>query len=487
MQSQPDGSIRPIAYASRTLLKHEKNYSAFLLEMLAATYAVEHFDLLLRGRPFTLYTDHKPLQPVPQAQTKTLNRLQLKLLEHKFDVRYIPGKSLNPADFLSRTAGLGCAPIAETPASWASLQAADPECQALRKAILRQADFPPHTHLSRYMTIQNDVVGILLPPRRNFAEKRSFRIYPPASMRPHLIQEAHNSCLAGHGGTFRTAERLRQLYYWPNFDSDISNHIRRCDTCNRAASTHPPPRPSHPLPVPTAPNARIHVDLFGPIKGSDSTKKYVCTITDALTKIVRLTILPNKSAASVASSLLDWVAIYGVPHRLISDNGREFINEAVDGLLKALGTHHSRTAPFRPQTNSQAEVFNRVMQNYLKKIIIDNVLSTTNWESFIIPLQIAHNTAVNRITKTSPFYAMFGYDPALPIWTMPPGEPDPVLPSDLPDPIDRLHQTQNFIRQTARHNIAQEHKTRPQATTPPRTLPLVGDLVYVRIRSPPLC
>jgi hypothetical protein len=51
-----------IAYASRKLQKHECNYKPFLLEMQAAIWGMDHFTMYLRGRKFTLITDHRPLE-----------------------------------------------------------------------------------------------------------------------------------------------------------------------------------------------------------------------------------------------------------------------------------------------------------------------------------------------------------------------------------------------------------------------------------------
>jgi hypothetical protein len=87
-QVNEKGEFCVIAYASRKLQKHEKNYTPFLLEMQAAIWAMDHFSTYLRGRRFTLYTDHKPLEKLGKVHTRTLNRLQEIMNTFDFKIEY---------------------------------------------------------------------------------------------------------------------------------------------------------------------------------------------------------------------------------------------------------------------------------------------------------------------------------------------------------------------------------------------------------------
>ena len=61
----PDGTVRPIAYASRSLLKSEKNYGITELEGLGVVWAVKPY---LYGNPCVVYTDHQALKSLHNRQ-----------------------------------------------------------------------------------------------------------------------------------------------------------------------------------------------------------------------------------------------------------------------------------------------------------------------------------------------------------------------------------------------------------------------------------
>ncbi len=91
MNNDEQGEMHLIANASCTLSDHKKNYSPFLLEMLACCWGIEHFDVHLRGRKFVVYSDHRPPEKFSCMHQKMLSRLEHKMTEQDFVIQYKKG------------------------------------------------------------------------------------------------------------------------------------------------------------------------------------------------------------------------------------------------------------------------------------------------------------------------------------------------------------------------------------------------------------
>jgi hypothetical protein len=94
---------RVIAYASKSLNKSERNYSATKKEALALVWALRHFRPYLY-KPFRVYTDHYALKWLRHMKggAALLHRWCLELEEYQFEVIHKPGLQQGHADGLSR-------------------------------------------------------------------------------------------------------------------------------------------------------------------------------------------------------------------------------------------------------------------------------------------------------------------------------------------------------------------------------------------------
>ena len=406
-----------IAYASRALVKHEKNYTPFLLEMMAAVWAMEHFDNYLRGRKFTLYTDHRPLEKLATVHKKTLNRLQEAMLEYDFKIVYKNGAEM-PADFLSRNV---LASVDVFNDDLPRLQQEDDFIKTISNYIKTQElplDKAKATHVRKVAPecfFEDNILWRRLT--RYDAQPRSVLLLP-ASLAKAVVQEAHGQLLTGHDGISKTKERLLQSYYWPNMDSDIMQHIKSCIRCqSRRVDHRPKPHLLTPLPQCSEINQRVHVDLYGPLKTSEAGKKFVLVMTDAFSKYAEVTALPNKEANTVGLAIFNrWLCRFGCPLEIVSDGGKEFVNKVSQEIYKLLNIKHAVTTAYHPQCNAQVERFNQTVGKYLASFTDS---TTLDWELYLAPLAFSYNTSLHRTTKATPFSLTFGQEARIPSFPNP--------------------------------------------------------------------
>ena len=97
---------QPIAYASKSLTDTETRYANIERELLAIVFTCQRFNTYVLGRPFTVESDHKPLEMIHQkslasAPPPTPENAPA-VTANNVTIRYRPGKEMLLADALSR-------------------------------------------------------------------------------------------------------------------------------------------------------------------------------------------------------------------------------------------------------------------------------------------------------------------------------------------------------------------------------------------------
>ncbi|XP_068627447.1 uncharacterized protein [Battus philenor] len=111
LQQKFDDSWQPLAFFSRRLTSVQKKYSPYDRELLAIYDAIRHFRHMVEARPFTVYTDYKPLTFVFSHNREKCSPRQFRYLDYisqfTTDIRYIKGSQNVVADALSRMEEIG--------------------------------------------------------------------------------------------------------------------------------------------------------------------------------------------------------------------------------------------------------------------------------------------------------------------------------------------------------------------------------------------
>ena len=124
----------------------------------------------------------------------------------------------------------------------------DPTVQQIVEALEASANRPPSTSwqqqpLLRYKQLWSQLKLIDGVVYRQYWPEPA--LHPvtvpilPTSLQKQGLQQNHDVASAGHQGSFKTLQRLRQKAYWVNMAQDVDRYCRECTKCQQSKFTTP--------------------------------------------------------------------------------------------------------------------------------------------------------------------------------------------------------------------------------------------------------
>ena len=154
----------------------------------------------------------------------------------------------------------------------------------------------------------------------------------------------------------------------------------------------------------------------GPISPSSEGNSYIMVIVDAFTHYVALNPVPHCNAYYAYTTLYEhWIAKFGLPEILVTDNGTEFINNEIITLCHLYNIKHKPRTSHAPWTNGLVEGMNRSLQEYLRCIINGNDTKYTEWSADVKLFPLAYNSQITTTLGMSPYEMVFNQKPRKPI------------------------------------------------------------------------
>lgn len=291
-----------VGYCSRPVTKAERALHPYRLEMRALLFTIQSFHDFCAFRHFTVETDSKALSMWRSSDhvSRVEARWWASLSAYDFSTKWIPGKSNDQADSLSRVDGK----FVELP---------EDKPDAARESLAT-------------------IMASVEIPRPDVSTPE---------LRRKLILEVHQQ---GHFGVDLVVASLRYKcgVTWKGMHKEVKQVLASCDVCirhKRSRSVYHPmvSVPSHGVWTDVA------VDLacsFDQAMGM----RFMMVVVDRFTTMTFLRPMPDKSSETIVHELAKLIAEQGPMRVLSTDCGAEWMNVAVKKFLAVHGIVHKPAA-----------------------------------------------------------------------------------------------------------------------------------------------
>ena len=451
-----DGREVPIAFASNSLSKTQRNYCTTKRELLAVVVYTKKYRHYLYGGNFVIRTDHSSLRWL--LNFKEADGMMGRWMAHlselgltNVQIEHRSGAKHINADCLSRRPIRRCpredcddcgrhnsilAAIRNHDPKWheekvvfwsgdsiREAQGEDPCMNRVRGWISERCPRPVRPALSlESMEVRQLVAqwselevrdGLLCRWKTLVGRnRRRLQIVLPSELRLEIFEYFHGHRTAAHFGRKRTMDKVAQRYYWPGMSKDIIRWLTRCPTCCLTKTGSGVGKSKLCQELFGVRFARIALDIISGFVTTSDQNTCMMVVQDYYTKFVQVIPLKNHKARTCAESLVKgWVLTFGAPLMLHSDQGREFESHLWSEMCDVLAICKTRTNPYRPQSDGQVERFNRTLISGLKTLVNSH---QDNWDDFATYVAHAYNSTVHASTGCTPNMLVFGSEIIMP-------------------------------------------------------------------------
>ncbi|CAK9804160.1 Retrovirus-related Pol polyprotein from transposon 412 [Anthophora plagiata] len=300
---------------------------------------------MVEGRTFTVFTDQKPITFAFQQKPEKCSPRQFRYLDFigqfTTDIRHIAGKENVVADALSRleeiTEGFNYADLAES-------QRNDSELRAYVRG-----DIDSNLRL-RSVRLPGTDTAIICD-----VSSRSARPFVTEPFRRSAFDSVHR---LAHPGVSASVRLVTERYVWPSVKADCRKWAQNCVQCQRSKVSRHVSAPPGSFDAPSGRFEHVHIDIVTLPVSEDN--RYCLTCVDRFTRWPEAFPLRDQEASTVARAFYDgWIARFGTPLRVTTDQGRQFESRLFKELTRLTGTTHWRTTAYHPAANGLGERFHR--------------------------------------------------------------------------------------------------------------------------------
>jgi ribonuclease HI/transposase InsO family protein len=221
-----------------------------------------------------------------------------------------------------------------------------------------------------------------------------------------LLAEIHGGECGSHSlSRTLVGKAFRHGFYWPTALQDAAELVRSCKACQlHAKQIHTPARALQMIP-PSWPFAVFGLDILGPFPRAVGGYRYLYVAIDKFTKWPEATPVANITKASATAFLKSIVCRFGVPNRVITDNGTQFTSQYFQEYCEDIGIQLCFASVAHLRSNGQVKRANAEILRGLKiRTYCDLEKHGARWIDQLPSVLWENRTTPSRATGETPFF-----------------------------------------------------------------------------------
>nr|XP_023872143.1 uncharacterized protein K02A2.6-like [Quercus suber] len=148
------------------------------------------------------------------------------------------------------------------------------------------------------------------------------------------------------------------------------------------------------------------LDLVRPVNPPSRGYIWILVATKYFTRWAEAVPLRKATGGAVANFIKEKIIVrFGVPHKIINDNGKPFVNSDVRKMLEFYQVKHHHLSPYYPQGNGQAKATNKTLIKIISKMSQEY---TGGWAVHLPDALWTYRNSPKLATDFSPFSLVYG-------------------------------------------------------------------------------
>nr|ABB47134.2 retrotransposon protein, putative, Ty3-gypsy subclass [Oryza sativa Japonica Group] len=182
-----------------------------------------------------------------------------------------------------------------------------------------------------------------------------------------ILTEAHQTQYSIHPSSTKMYQDLKEKFWWASMRREIAEFVALCDVWH------------------------------------DS----IWVVVDRLTKVAHfISVNSTYTGKKLAELYLARImCLHGVPKKIVSDRGSQFTSKFWQKLQEELGTCLNFSTAYHPQTDSQTERVNQMLEDMLRACALD---FGGAWDKSLPYAEFSYNNSYQASLQMAPFEALYG-------------------------------------------------------------------------------